>query len=62
MSASGINEATYCEQSRHIQATQYHMKWKNLPDDDCVENSNTCKKEEYDVQQISGLNAMRTTY
>jgi len=56
------NKATYCDQSRYIQATQYHMKWKYLPDDDRVENSNTCNKYEYDIQQISELNALRTTY
>ena len=50
-----INKATYCNQFRHIQATQYHMKWNNLPDEDSVENSNTCKKDEYDIQQISEL-------
>jgi hypothetical protein len=39
---SDINTATYCDQSLHIKATQYHMKWKYLPDGDRMENSNNC--------------------
>jgi hypothetical protein len=63
MLVSDITKTIYCDQSCHIQATQYHMKWKYLPDGDSAENSNTCcKKYEYDIQQIRELHALRTAY